>query len=151
MQAQIEAEAGDLVTRLRNKCDGGSTPVKLDDAFDVCVLNSLWAMLAGERFALDDARMMELLDIVHASFRMIDTSGGLLNQMPFLRFIAPGWSGYTRLLLVLNRMWNFLRVSNIHLEVMLLSNAHLLQPLSKCIYSQTFAYMYVYVCGLIIF
>jgi methyl farnesoate epoxidase/farnesoate epoxidase len=120
MQAQIEAEAGDLVTRLRNKCDGGSTPVKLDDAFDVCVLNSLWAMLAGERFALDDARMMELLDIVHASFRMIDTCGGLLNQMPFLRFIAPGWSGYTRLLSVLNLMWTFLRVSDIHLEVMLM-------------------------------
>jgi methyl farnesoate epoxidase/farnesoate epoxidase len=131
MQAQIEAEAGDLVTRLQNKCNGGLTPVKLHDAFDVCVLNSLWAMLAGERFALDDRRMMELLDIVHSSFRAIDTSGGLLNQMPFLRFIAPGWSGYTRLLSVLNRLWNFLRVSKIHLGMMLTFNDHIIQTLSK--------------------
>lgn len=131
MQAQIEAEAGDLVTRLRNKCNGGSTPLKLHDAFDVCVLNSLWAMLAGERFALDDRRMLELLDIVHTSFHAIDTCGGLLNQMPFLRFIAPGWSGYTRLLSVLNRLWSFLRVSKIHLGMMLTFNGHVIQTLSN--------------------
>jgi methyl farnesoate epoxidase/farnesoate epoxidase len=124
MQAQMEAEAGDLVTRLRNNCNGGSTPLKLHDAFDVCVLNSLWALLAGERFALDDRRMMELLDIVHTSFRAIDASGGLLNQMPFLRFIAPVWSGYTRLLSVLNRLWSFLRVSKIFLGMMLTFNDH---------------------------
>lgn len=126
MQAQIAAEAGDLVTRLRDKSNGGSTPLKLHDAFDVCVLNSLWAMLAGERFALDDRRMMELIDIVHVSFRVIDMCGGLLNQMPFLRFIAPGWSGYTRLLSVLNRLWGFLRVSKIHLGMMLTCNDHLI-------------------------
>jgi methyl farnesoate epoxidase/farnesoate epoxidase len=115
MEAQIEEEAGDLVMALRKKCNGGSTPLQLHDAFDVCVLNSLWAMLAGHRFALDDKRLMELLDIVHTSFRMIDMSGGLLNQMPFLRFIAPDCSGYNQLLTILHRMWNFLRVSNIHL------------------------------------
>lgn len=134
MQAQIEAEAGDLVTRLRDKCNGGSTPLRLHDAFDVCVLNSLWAMLAGERFALDDRRMMELIDIVHVSFRVIDTCGGLLNQMPFLRFIAPGWSGYTSLLSVLNRLWGFLRVSKIHLRMMLACNDHVIQTLSKLLH-----------------
>jgi methyl farnesoate epoxidase/farnesoate epoxidase len=146
MQAQIEAEAKDLVTRLRNKCNGGLTPVELHDAFDVCVLNSLWAMLAGERFSLDDTRMMELLDIVHSSFRMIDTSGGLLNQMPFLRFIAPGWSGYTRLLSVLNRMWSFLRVSNIRLEVMSIFSDHVLQPVSKCIHGIVYSHGFACVC-----
>lgn len=111
---QIEAEAQDLVVTLRSKCNDGSTPLQLHDAFNVCVLNSLWALLAGYRFALDDKRLMELLDIVHASFRMIDASGGLLNQMPFLRFIAPNFCGYNQLLAVLNQMWNFLRVSNSH-------------------------------------
>ena len=111
---QIEAEAQDLVVTLQSKCNDGSTPLQLHDAFNVCVLNSLWALLAGYRFALDDKRLMELLDIVHASFRMIDASGGLLNQMPFLRFIAPHFSGYNQLLEILNRMWSFLRVSNSH-------------------------------------
>jgi methyl farnesoate epoxidase/farnesoate epoxidase len=125
MEAQIEVEAGDLVMTLQNKSNGGSTPLQLHDAFDVCVLNSLWAMLAGHRFALDDKRLMELLDIVHTSFRMIDMSGGLLNQMPFLRFIAPDCSGYNKLLTVLHRMWNFLRVSKIHLEPVLIFSDHL--------------------------
>ncbi|KAJ9576497.1 hypothetical protein L9F63_025607 [Diploptera punctata] len=72
-------------------------------------LNSLWAMLAGHRFDLDDQRLVDLLDIVHKCFRMIDPSGGLLNQMPPLRFIAPRHSGYTNLMTHLNRIWNFLR------------------------------------------
>ena len=110
MEAYIEEEAQDLVTSLRSKCAGGSTPVPMHDAFDVCVLNSLWALLAGHRFSLDDQRLVDLLDIVHKCFRMIDPSGGILNQMPFLRFIAPQKSGYTNVMTHLNRMWNFLKV-----------------------------------------
>jgi len=114
MDEQIEAEAQKLVVTLQSKCNNGSTPLQLHDAFNVYVLNSLWALLAGYRFALDDKRLMELLDIVDSSFRMIDASGGLLNQMPFLRFIAPNFSGYNHLLAILNRMWSFLQVSDSH-------------------------------------
>lgn len=35
-------------------------------------------------------------------------SGGILNQMPFLRFLAPNATGYNRLLYVLNKLQTFL-------------------------------------------
>ncbi|KAJ9585265.1 hypothetical protein L9F63_002965, partial [Diploptera punctata] len=111
MEAHIEEEARDLVASLHRRSNGGLTAIPMHDVFDICVLNSLWAMLAGHRFDLDDQRLVDLLDIVHKCFRMIDPSGGLLNQMPPLRFIAPRHSGYTNLMTHLNRIWNFLRVS----------------------------------------
>ena len=135
MDEQIEAEAQDLVVTLQSKCNDGSTPLQLHDAFNVCVLNSLWAMLAGYRFALNDKRLMELLDIVHASFRMIDASGGLLNQMPFLRFIAPNLSGYNEILAILNRMWNFLRVSNSLCGIIIGFNSHVFETSGKHLYN----------------
>lgn len=36
-------------------------------------------------------------------------SGGVLNQMPFLRFVAPNATGYNKIRFVLNRFENFLR------------------------------------------
>ncbi|PSN47976.1 Methyl farnesoate epoxidase, partial [Blattella germanica] len=109
MEMNIEEEANDLVALFRKKCEAGNAVVRMHDAFDVCVLNSLWAILAGQRFALDDQRLIELLEVVHLCFRNVDPSGGLLNQMPFLRFIAPDRSGYTKLMENLNRMWNFFK------------------------------------------
>lgn len=38
-------------------------------------------------------------------------SGGLINQMPFIRYLAPSACGYNQILDVLNRMWTFLQVS----------------------------------------
>lgn len=106
MEHHISIEAEELISNFKKQ----RGPIALHQAFDVCILNSLWTMLAGERFSLDDKRLAELLDIVHASFRMLDMSGGLLNQMPFLRFVAPQKSGYSILVNNLNKLWSFLKV-----------------------------------------
>ncbi|XP_063236602.1 methyl farnesoate epoxidase-like isoform X2 [Bacillus rossius redtenbacheri] len=107
MEEQLRREAREMVARLRACSDTGE-PVLMHDAFDASVLNALWALLAGRRFNLDDERLRGLLDSVHASFRVLDMSGGLLNQMPFLRWLAPERSGYSHLVRVLCRMWDFL-------------------------------------------
>ena len=49
--------------------------------------------------------------MVHACFQLIDVSGGLLNKMPFLRFIAPSLSGYNMITTIVNEMMNFFQVS----------------------------------------
>lgn len=38
-------------------------------------------------------------------------SGGLLNQMPFLRFVAPNATGYSRVSYVLEKLNNFLKAT----------------------------------------
>lgn len=68
-------------------------------------------MLAGRRFELDDERLIRLIDLVNAGFHLIDVSGGILNQMPFLRYVAPTWSGYTSFNTIITEMMDFLKAS----------------------------------------
>ena len=85
-------------------------PIDMHHIFDIGVLNVLWCMMAGNRFALNDGKLIELISIVHDAFGIVDMSGGLLNQMPFLRYIAPGACKYNQIVEILNRMWKFLEV-----------------------------------------
>ncbi|KAJ1525347.1 hypothetical protein ONE63_010165 [Megalurothrips usitatus] len=109
MEARVAEEAAELVEALRARAGGRARAVPMGRAFDVSVLNSLWAMLAGKRFPLDDARLAGLLHTLSDCFRRTDGSGGLLNQMPFLRFVAPDRCGYTGTLRNLTTLWAFLR------------------------------------------
>ncbi|XP_050311649.1 uncharacterized protein LOC126747190 [Anthonomus grandis grandis] len=106
MEEKIHEECVALVESLKAK---SNEPIFMHRAFDVSVLNALWAMLAGVRFDVNDARLTELLHILHDCFRIVDISGGLINQMPILRFVAPDATGYNQFLDVLNRMWTFLQ------------------------------------------
>lgn len=85
-------------------------PLKIQPLFDVSALNTIWTMLAGNRFSLNDKRLLKLLDLVHAGFRLVDMTGGKLNQMPFLRFVAPTWSGYKSLKAIIDEILEFLKV-----------------------------------------
>lgn len=67
-------------------------------------------MIAGQRYALDDPKLIKLMELVHVSFRMLDMSGGILNQMPFIRFFAPKRSGYKELKHILKEFYEFLKV-----------------------------------------
>lgn len=108
MEEKIYEETRTFIEILKDRC---SQPLFMHNIFDVSVLNGLWAMMAGQRFEIDDERLRKLLKIIHDAFRIVDMSGGLLNQMPFLRFILPGASGYNKLREVLDTMWEFLGVS----------------------------------------
>ncbi|CAG9763050.1 unnamed protein product [Ceutorhynchus assimilis] len=106
MEEKVTEECRALVENLSQKCND---EIFMHNAFDVAVLNALWAMLAGQRFEVEDARLKKLLQIIHDCFRIVDMSGGLINQLPFLRYIAPSASGYNQILDVLTRMWTFLQ------------------------------------------
>ncbi|KAH1010291.1 hypothetical protein HUJ05_004608 [Dendroctonus ponderosae] len=106
MEEKIQDECKSFVEKLNEKCN---LPVFMHNAFDISVLNALWAMLAGKRFDVDDERLTTLLQIIHECFRIVDMSGGLINQMPFIRYLAPSACGYNQILDVLNRMWTFLQ------------------------------------------
>lgn len=52
---------------------------------------------------------------VSSCHRLMDTMGGIISQMPFLRFIIPELSGYNKLMKILRKLWNFLDEEiNIH-------------------------------------
>lgn len=68
-------------------------------------------MMAGKRFSETDIRLNQLLNLIHDAFTLQDMSGGLLNQMPFIRFIAPEKSTYNAAVNIVDGLTKFLRVS----------------------------------------
>ncbi|XP_017762815.1 PREDICTED: methyl farnesoate epoxidase-like [Eufriesea mexicana] len=106
MEKHLTIEAQNLVNYLHRASAKG--PVLMHTAFDIAVLNSLWYMFAGHTFDYENEKLQEILQTVHDAFRLMDTMGGIVSQMPFLRFIIPELSGYNDLMRILQKLWNFL-------------------------------------------
>ncbi|XP_050428296.1 methyl farnesoate epoxidase-like [Adelges cooleyi] len=111
MERLISEEVNDLMLDIKKRSNNGNKQIEVYGLFDVSVLNGLWTMLAGQRFNLYDAKLAKLMELVHVSFRMLDMSGGILNQMPFIRYLAPKCSGYRDIEHILNEFYSFLRGS----------------------------------------
>lgn len=107
METKIEEESRELVGLFKTKC---SQPILIHNTFDISAINVLWAMMAGERFTLEDSRLTKLFNIIHAAFQTVDISGGILNHMPFLRYVAPDACGYNKLVDTLKQLWGFIEV-----------------------------------------
>ncbi|KOX69409.1 hypothetical protein WN51_05572 [Melipona quadrifasciata] len=113
MEKQLIVEAENLTNYLRHISAKG--PVSMHTVFDIAVLNSLWCMFAGHRFDYGNEKLVEILETVHDAFRLMDTMGGIVSQMPFLRFVIPELSGYNELMRILQKLWSFLDEEiNIH-------------------------------------
>ncbi|XP_014366316.2 probable cytochrome P450 305a1 [Papilio machaon] len=57
------------------------------------VMNILWTYIAGER--IEEKRLKHLLELLNARSKAFSIAGGLLNQVPWCRFIFPEMSGYS--------------------------------------------------------
>lgn len=84
--------------------------MEIHQLVDVCTLNVLWRMVAGSGFKQDDEKVLKLLELVHNAFHLQDMSGGLLNQMPFLQWIAPEFSGFNKLQSTVKQIIDFMKV-----------------------------------------
>lgn len=77
------------------------------------VLNVLWALVAGSRFSHSDPRLKTLLKVFNERRKAFDMAGGLLSQMPWLRFIAPDKTGYSVMCKINEELSNILKVSSV--------------------------------------
>ncbi|XP_044763833.1 probable cytochrome P450 305a1 [Coccinella septempunctata] len=66
----------------------------LKNLLATCVINIIWNLTTGSSFAVDDPRLEKLIGILGARSRAFDLSGGVMNALPWLRFIAPKRIGY---------------------------------------------------------
>ncbi|XP_058464516.1 methyl farnesoate epoxidase-like [Malaya genurostris] len=110
MAFNVEKEAEELIHHLR-KLARKRNHIAMHNAFDISVLNVIWTLIAGKRFHLDDKRLEWITSTIHKSFRVIDMSGGLLNQFPCIRHAFPTASGYAPLVNLLSPLWDFLKDS----------------------------------------
>ena len=95
MENMITKEVLDLLTTLRREGSGGRREISVGRYVTPCVLNVLWVLITGSRFSSwDDPKLQYLMQLMSRRAKAFDMSGGTLNQFPWLRFLAPEWSGY---------------------------------------------------------
>ncbi|XP_058122929.1 probable cytochrome P450 305a1 [Anopheles ziemanni] len=94
MQVQIQNELNELVDVIRER---RGAPIWPGSILSTSVINVLWTFVTGTRIPRDDDRLQRLLTLLQDRSRAFDMSGGVLSQLPWLRFIAPEWSGYNLL------------------------------------------------------
>ncbi|KAF6201208.1 hypothetical protein GE061_005655 [Apolygus lucorum] len=104
MEDKILDEIQDLQTALKEM-----SQVSLPDAFGVSVVNALWGIIAGQRFKVGDSRPATFLRYITTAFRLQDMSGGILNQMPIIRFIAPDLSHFNQTKMIGDALTAFMR------------------------------------------
>lgn len=91
MDQQIRDELIELIDVVGETC---GKPVWPASMLPPNVLNVLWVFAAGARIPRDDARLTRLISLLQKRSKAFDLSGGLLNQLPWLRFIAPEKTGF---------------------------------------------------------
>ncbi|XP_015121196.1 probable cytochrome P450 303a1 [Diachasma alloeum] len=81
---------------------------QMDEVFGVPILNTLWRMMAGKRYNVDDRRLNHLQRILTTLFKACDMTGCLFGHFPILRYIAPVASGYKQFMEIHQQLWSFL-------------------------------------------
>lgn len=109
MATMVEAEAEDLIRIVTSKLQDDRAVLAMADMFGVSVLNTLWTMMAGVRYNPEDKELKTLQGLLSELFTHIDMVGCLFSQFPFLRYLAPEYSGYNGYLKTHVQIWKFLR------------------------------------------
>nr|CAD7458650.1 unnamed protein product [Timema tahoe] len=108
MEALISEEARSLLMRLMEVgAAAGPEGVPMHLVFTLPVLNSLWSLTAGMRYSDEDAKLQQFINLINEMTRSVDSTGGILNYLPSLRFLAPGLTGFDKFSSIQNKMWSF--------------------------------------------
>lgn len=91
MDEQIQNELNELLDVIG---EFGDTPVWPGSFLPPSVLNVLWTFTAGKKIGRHDPRLTRLLSLMQQRSKAFDMSGGVLNQMAWLRHVAPEWTGF---------------------------------------------------------
>lgn len=91
MEIQIQNELNELIEVIDEKNGEALWPGSL---IPPSVINVLWKFTAGKKIPRSDEQLMKLLNLMQQRSKAFDMSGGWLNSMPFLRFIAPEITSY---------------------------------------------------------
>lgn len=91
MEIQIQNELNELIEVFDAKNGEAFWP---GSVIPPSVINVLWTFTAGKKIPRNDERLTRLLTLMQQRSKAFDMSGGWLNSMPFLRFVAPEMTSY---------------------------------------------------------
>uniref|UniRef100_A0A1I8PM70 Cytochrome P450 303a1 n=1 Tax=Stomoxys calcitrans TaxID=35570 RepID=A0A1I8PM70_STOCA len=108
IQQESEHLVEDLTNMIRQK-EGKHTQVAMVNLFTVHVLNNLWVMMAGKRFDRYSKDINSMLQMFFELLQHIDMIGAMFSHFPFMRYLAPNYSGYNAFVESHERFYSFLR------------------------------------------
>ncbi|XP_043266954.1 methyl farnesoate epoxidase-like isoform X2 [Venturia canescens] len=108
MEQMILEDAQNFTKFIERKCKNGNIN-NMKTFTSLAVLNSLWSIIKGSRYDLEsgDPKVMKTLETMNRAVKNSNVTGGILNHLPFLRHVAPKFSGYDELNERLNKTWIF--------------------------------------------
>ena len=113
MEVVIQEELKELLENLKSTMgDGRQTVLHMHNYFNLSVINVLWSMITGVRYAHHDPTIHRLLDLVNFLFKYT-TIGGLSDVYPSLRIYAPKLTGEYYQVQAYKDLQNFIRVGEI--------------------------------------
>lgn len=89
MENEIQNELGRLLEYI--KCNTNK-PINIHSLLSEAIMNVLWTYVAGELIPVEKLR--HLLDLLRQRGKAFTLAGGLLNQLPWSRYVIPESSGY---------------------------------------------------------
>ncbi|XP_037084458.1 methyl farnesoate epoxidase-like [Pollicipes pollicipes] len=94
MESTVLNEFEELSQEMKREID---SPMKVNFRFNLTVLNILWRLVADKRLESSDPKAQHYIATVNEFFTTIGP-GNPMNLAPWLRHIAPEWSGYAPLI-----------------------------------------------------
>lgn len=91
MDNHIRNECNDLIEFIDKL---NETPTWPGQFLAPSIISVLWYLTASKKIERTDIRLNRLLELLQKRSKAFDMSGGMLSQMPWLRFIAPEKTGY---------------------------------------------------------
>ncbi|KAG5892807.1 hypothetical protein JTB14_007309 [Gonioctena quinquepunctata] len=107
MEKQIQEEVAEILKFLE---ESKNEKTQIKSLLPISVLNILLMFISGSRLDWDDVRLAKLLKILDERAKAFDISGGTLNTLPWLRYIAPEKSGYNLIVRLNNELSAILMV-----------------------------------------
>ncbi|KAG5896791.1 hypothetical protein JTB14_008367 [Gonioctena quinquepunctata] len=100
MEIEIQKEVTELLNILGKS---GNEEMQIKYILPISVLNILWAFVSASKLPFD-IRLAKLLEILDRRGKAFDMSGGTLNILPWLRYIAPEKTGYNLIVRLNNEL-----------------------------------------------
>nr|CAD7408709.1 unnamed protein product [Timema poppensis] len=105
MEGIIYEEVENLMKNLKK-----TKNIQVGGYFNIAVVNVLWAVMAGKRFAHDDKEFVKLTRGLFRMFRAGNAAGGIMDLFPLLRYVAPSLGGYKEMKEATNDIYGFFKV-----------------------------------------
>ncbi|KAK5643442.1 hypothetical protein RI129_007287 [Pyrocoelia pectoralis] len=94
----VNEEILEMINDIRGKIEqgGGACVLRMDNFFEIHILNTLWIMLTGTKYRTEGSEIGRLAEMLMELFAQFDMIGPLFSHFPILRYICPNLSGYNK-------------------------------------------------------